>query len=110
MQEKESPKIAHVKLPSDWVRFKNQFLHTFLSPCFPPCFPRVSPVFPSPCFLSPCFPCFLSQKERQILALYYFEERTMKEIGRALGLHQSRDLLLQARDWAREVIGFRHKN
>ncbi len=35
MQEKESPKIAHVKLPSDWVRFKTQFLHTFLSPLSP---------------------------------------------------------------------------
>jgi RNA polymerase sigma factor FliA len=32
----------------------------------------------------------LSQKERRVLALYYFEERTMKEIGGALGLGQSR--------------------
>jgi RNA polymerase sigma factor for flagellar operon FliA len=32
----------------------------------------------------------LSYKERQALALYYFEERTMKEVGRALSLHESR--------------------
>lgn len=32
----------------------------------------------------------LSHKERQVLTLYYFEERTMKDIGGALGLHQSR--------------------
>ena len=32
----------------------------------------------------------LSEKERQALILYYFEERTMKEIGRVLGVHESR--------------------
>ncbi len=53
MQEKESPKIAHVKLPSDWVRFKTQFLHTFLSPGFPVLSPRfaVLRVAHPPCVL-----------------------------------------------------------
>lgn len=32
----------------------------------------------------------LDEKERQILALYYFEALTMKEIGRRLGLSESR--------------------
>lgn len=32
----------------------------------------------------------LAEKERQILALYYFEALTMKEIGRRLGLSESR--------------------
>ena len=32
----------------------------------------------------------LGEKERQILALYYFEERTMKEVGAVLDLHESR--------------------
>jgi len=32
----------------------------------------------------------LGEKERQILALYYFEERTMKEVGTVLDLHESR--------------------
>jgi RNA polymerase sigma factor for flagellar operon FliA len=32
----------------------------------------------------------LSKKEQQALALYYFEERTMKEVGKALDLHESR--------------------
>jgi RNA polymerase sigma factor for flagellar operon FliA len=32
----------------------------------------------------------LSEKERQVLALYYFEELTMKEVGMALGIGESR--------------------
>lgn len=32
----------------------------------------------------------LGEKERRILALYYFEERTMKEVGTVLDLHESR--------------------
>lgn len=32
----------------------------------------------------------LDEKERSILALYYFESITMKEIGRRLGLSESR--------------------
>ena len=32
----------------------------------------------------------LGEKERQILALYYFEERTMKEVATVLDLHESR--------------------
>src|SRR6185436_11897683 len=32
----------------------------------------------------------LDEKERQILALYYFEGLTMKDIGRRLGLSESR--------------------
>ncbi|HLZ52492.1 MAG TPA: FliA/WhiG family RNA polymerase sigma factor [Candidatus Acidoferrum sp.] len=32
----------------------------------------------------------LTKKERQALTLYYFEERTMKEIGRVLNLQESR--------------------
>ena len=32
----------------------------------------------------------LSKKERQALALYCFEERTIKEVGRAFDLHESR--------------------
>ena len=31
----------------------------------------------------------LVEKERQILAQYYLEEKTMKEVGRALNLHES---------------------
>ena len=32
----------------------------------------------------------LNEKERQVLALYYFEELTMKEVGAALGVGESR--------------------
>ena len=32
----------------------------------------------------------LPEKEQQVLALYYFEERTMKEVGAALGIGESR--------------------
>jgi RNA polymerase sigma factor for flagellar operon FliA len=32
----------------------------------------------------------LSEKERQVLALYYFEELTMKEVGTTLGVGESR--------------------
>ena len=32
----------------------------------------------------------LPQKERQVMALYYFEELTMKEVGAALGVGESR--------------------
>jgi RNA polymerase sigma factor for flagellar operon FliA len=32
----------------------------------------------------------LAEKERQVLTLYYFEERTMKEIGVTLGVGESR--------------------
>jgi RNA polymerase sigma factor FliA len=32
----------------------------------------------------------LAEKERQVLTLYYFEERTMKEIGATLGVGESR--------------------
>ena len=32
----------------------------------------------------------LAEKERQALTLYYFEERTMKEIGRILHVQESR--------------------
>ena len=32
----------------------------------------------------------LSERERQVLALYYFEELTMKEIGSILGVVESR--------------------
>jgi RNA polymerase sigma factor FliA len=32
----------------------------------------------------------LGEKERQSLALYYFEEKTMKEVARVLNLHESR--------------------
>jgi len=32
----------------------------------------------------------LPEKERQVLALYYYEELTMKEVGAALGVGESR--------------------
>jgi RNA polymerase sigma factor FliA len=32
----------------------------------------------------------LPEKERQVLVLYYFEELTMKEVGMALGVGESR--------------------
>ena len=32
----------------------------------------------------------LPEKERQVLSLYYFEELTMKEVGMALGVGESR--------------------
>jgi RNA polymerase sigma factor for flagellar operon FliA len=32
----------------------------------------------------------LPEKERQVLALYYYEELTMKEIGQVLGVGESR--------------------
>jgi RNA polymerase sigma factor for flagellar operon FliA len=32
----------------------------------------------------------LPQKEQQVLALYYYEELTMQEVGRALGVSESR--------------------
>ncbi len=32
----------------------------------------------------------LPEKERQVLALYYFEELTMKEVGAVLGVGESR--------------------
>jgi RNA polymerase sigma factor for flagellar operon FliA len=32
----------------------------------------------------------LPEKERQVLALYYFEELTMKEVGLTLGVGESR--------------------
>jgi len=32
----------------------------------------------------------LPEKERQVLALYYFEELTMKEVGMVLGVGESR--------------------
>ena len=32
----------------------------------------------------------LQQKERQVVALYYFEELTMKEVGAVLGVGESR--------------------
>ena len=32
----------------------------------------------------------LPEKERQVLALYYFEELTMKEVGLSLGVGESR--------------------
>ena len=32
----------------------------------------------------------LDERERRALALYYFEERTMKEVGRVLHIHESR--------------------
>ena len=32
----------------------------------------------------------LKEKEREALTLYYFEERTMKEVGKVLDLHESR--------------------
>jgi RNA polymerase sigma factor for flagellar operon FliA len=32
----------------------------------------------------------LPEKERQVLALYYFEELTMKEVGAVLGIGESR--------------------
>ena len=32
----------------------------------------------------------LGEKERQILVLYYLEEKTMKQVGRVLNLHESR--------------------
>jgi RNA polymerase sigma factor (sigma-70 family) len=31
----------------------------------------------------------LSELERQTLVLHYFEERTMKEVGKILGIHES---------------------
>ncbi len=32
----------------------------------------------------------LSEKEQQVLSLYYYEELTMKEVGAALGVGESR--------------------
>jgi RNA polymerase sigma factor for flagellar operon FliA len=32
----------------------------------------------------------LPEKERQVMALYYYEELTMKEVGAALGVGESR--------------------
>jgi RNA polymerase sigma factor for flagellar operon FliA len=32
----------------------------------------------------------LPEKERQVLALYYYEELTMKEVGSAMGIGESR--------------------
>jgi RNA polymerase sigma factor FliA len=45
----------------------------------------------------------LAPKERQVISLYYLEEKTMREIGQSLGIHTSR--VFQVRNRALEGMG-----
>jgi RNA polymerase sigma factor FliA len=47
----------------------------------------------------------LAPREREVITLYYLEEKSMKEIGRRLGIHTSR--VFQVRNRALEGIGVR---
>jgi RNA polymerase sigma factor FliA len=49
----------------------------------------------------------LGPREREVISLYYLEERSMKEIGRRLGIHTSR--VFQVRNRALEGMGERLK-